>query len=213
MINRFNIGDAFETTVVAVTDSTVFVDLSAKSEGVVDASEFKDENGNSTVKEGDKIKVFFTGDIHGEMHFTSKIAGGKADNTMIENAYKGGIPVEGHVEKEIKGGFEVKIGSARAFCPYSQMGFKNREEPSAYVGRNLTFIITEYKNDGKDILVSNRKIGESRYAEQLGKIANQIKEGVIVDAVVERIEKFGAFANIMGFQALLPISEMSFDRV
>lgn len=213
MINRFNIGDAFETTVVAVTDSTVFVDLSAKSEGVVDAAEFKDENGNSTVKEGDKIKVFFTGDIHGEMHFTSKIAGGKADNTMIENAYKGGIPVEGHVEKEIKGGFEVKIGSARAFCPYSQMGFKNREEPSAYVGRNLTFIITEYKNDGKDILVSNRKIGESRYAEQLGKIANQIKEGVIVDAVVERIEKFGAFVNIMGFQALLPISEMSFDRV
>ena len=54
MINRFNIGDAFETTVVAVTDSTVFVDLSAKSEGVVDAAEFKDENGNSTVKEGDK---------------------------------------------------------------------------------------------------------------------------------------------------------------
>ena len=35
-MNRFNIGDSFETTVVAVTDTTVVVDLSAKSEGVVD---------------------------------------------------------------------------------------------------------------------------------------------------------------------------------
>ena len=213
MKNRFEIGEAFETTIVAITDSTIFVDLSAKSEGAVDRAELADENGNVSVKEGDKIKVFFTGEVRGEMRFTTKIAGGKTDNTMIENAYKGGIPVEGHVEAEIKGGFEVKIGGARAFCPYSQMGFKKREEPAAYVGRNMTFIITEYKNDGKDILVSNRKIGESEYAESLGKLAQQIKEGAIVEATVESIEKFGAFVSIQGFRALLPISEMSLDRV
>ena len=210
---RFNIGDSFETTVVAVTDSTVFVDLSAKSEGVVDVAEFKDENGNVSVKEGDKIKVFFTGEIHGEMRFTSKIGGNKADDSMIENAFKGGIPVEGHVEAEIKGGFEIKIGGKRAFCPYSQMGFKDKKEPSYYVGKTLSFIITEYKNDGKNVLVSNRKIGESEYANKLGKLATQITEGAVVEATVESIEKFGAFVNIMGFRALLPISELSFDRV
>ena len=213
MKNRFEIGEAFETSVVAVTDSAVFVDLSAKSEGVVDVAEFKDENGNVSVKEGDKIKVFFTGEVHGEMRFTSKIAGGKTDSTMIENAFRGGIPVEGHVDAEIKGGYQIKIGNARAFCPYSQMGFRKREEPAAYVGRTMTFIITEYKNDGKDILVSNRKIGESEYAESLGKLANEIKEGAVVEATVESLEKFGAFVNIQGFRALLPISEMSYDRV
>ena len=125
---RFNIGDSFETTVVAVTDSTVFVDLSAKSEGVIDVAEFKDADGNVSVKEGDKIKVFFTGEVRGEMRFTTKIGGSSADDTMIENAFKGGIPVEGHIEAEIKGGFEVKIGGKRAFCPYSQMGFKHKKE-------------------------------------------------------------------------------------
>ena len=30
MKNRFEIGEPFETTVVAITDTTVFVDLSAK---------------------------------------------------------------------------------------------------------------------------------------------------------------------------------------
>lgn len=213
MKNRFDIGEAFETTVVAITDSTIFIDLSAKSEGIVDRSELEDENGEVSLKEGDKIKVFFTGEVHGEMRFTTKLAGQKADNSMIENAYKAGIPVEGHVESEIKGGFEVKIGSARAFCPYSQMGYKNKAEPASYIGRNLTFIITEYKNDGRDILVSNRKIGESEYADKLGKLASQITEGAIVEATVESIEKFGAFVDVQGFRALLPISEMSLDRV
>ncbi|MBR5646829.1 MAG: S1 RNA-binding domain-containing protein [Treponema sp.] len=212
-MTRFNIGDSLETVVVAVTDSTVFVDLSAKSEGIVDAAEFKDEDGNISIKEGDKIKVFFTGEVRGEMRFTSKIGGSSADDTMIENAFKGAIPVEGHVEKEIKGGYEIKLGSKRAFCPYSQMGFKDKKEPSEYVGKTMSFIITEYKNDGKDILVSNRKIGESEYASNIGKIASQITEGAVVDAVVESLEKFGAFVNIMGFRALLPISEMSLDRV
>lgn len=210
MQNRLEIGQKIETEVVAVTDSTVFLDLSAKSEGVLDRAEFTDEN---CPKEGDKISVYFTGEVQGEMRFTTKISGGKADKSMIENAWKNHIPVEGNVASEIKGGFEVKIGGSRAFCPYSQMGFKKKEEPAFYVGKTLTFMITEYKNDGRDILVSNRQIGESEYSAGLAKLAAQITEGSLVEATVESLEKFGAFVNIQGFRALLPISEISMDRI
>lgn len=213
MKSRFEIGEAFETKIVAITDTTVFVDLNAKSEGVVDVSEFTDENGKISVKEGDKITVFFAGETRGEMNFTTKIASGKSDFAALENAYKNGIPVEGRVESEIKGGYQIKLGNSRAFCPYSQMGFKNREEPAKYVGKNLNFIITEFKNDGKDILVSNRKIGENEYAAKLGKLAAQITPGAIIQATVESIEKFGAFVDVLGFRALLPISEISTERV
>ena len=213
MKNRFEIGQAFETEIVAITDSTVFVDLSAKSEGVVDRSEFADENGNISIKEGDKIKVYFTGESNGEMRFTTKISGGKADKTLIENAYKNQIPVKGRVEAEIKGGFEVKIGGTRAFCPYSQMGFKKKEEPSFYVGKTLSFMITEYKNDGRNILLSNRLIGESEYNAGIAKLATQIVEGVILEGTVESIQNFGAFVNVMGFRALLPNSEIALERV
>lgn len=211
--NRFEIGQAFETEIVAITDNTIFLDLSAKSEGVLDKAELADENGEVSVKEGDKIKVYFTGEIHGEMRFTTKIAGEKADKSMIENAWKNRIPVEGHVEKEIKGGFEVKIGGTRAFCPYSQMGFRNKEEASFYVGKHLTFMISEFKNDGKDVLVSNKAIGEMEYDAKMLNLAGQIKEGSIVEGVVESIQNFGAFVNVMGFRALLPASEIALDRV
>ncbi|MBQ7969764.1 MAG: S1 RNA-binding domain-containing protein [Treponema sp.] len=213
MKNRFEIGQAFETEIVAITDNTIFLDLSAKSEGVLDKAELADENGEVSVKEGDKIKVYFTGEIHGEMRFTTKIAGEKADKSMIENAWKNRIPVEGHVEKEIKGGFEVKIGGTRAFCPYSQMGFRNKEEASFYVGKHLTFMISEFKNDGKDVLVSNKAIGEMEYDAKMLNLAGQIKEGSIVEGVVESIQNFGAFVNVMGFRALLPASEIALDRV
>ena len=53
--NRFEIGQAFETEIVAITDNTIFLDLSAKSEGVLDKAELADENGEVSVKEGDKI--------------------------------------------------------------------------------------------------------------------------------------------------------------
>ena len=76
------------------------------------------------------------------------------------------------------------------------------------MGKHLNFIITEFKNDGKDILVSNRLIGEREYEQGLAKLSMEIKEGAVVQAVVESIEKFGAFVNIQGFRALLPISEI-----
>ena len=54
-MTQFNTGDEIETTVVQVSGDTVFIDLGLKSEGFVDKADFTDENGNCTVKEGDKV--------------------------------------------------------------------------------------------------------------------------------------------------------------
>ena len=206
-------GQEIETEIVAITDSYIFLDLNAKTEGVLERHELEDDDGNVSVKEGEKIKAFFVGMVDGEFRFTTKIAGEKADKSMLENAYKNQIPVEGKVEKEIKGGFEIRIGNTRAFCPFSQMGFKKHDEETDYIGKNLKFIITEYKKDGKDILVSNRKIEEAEYENSLTSLSQSLTEGSVVKASVISLQKFGAFVDIQGFQALLPISEISHSRV
>ncbi|MCR5288374.1 MAG: S1 RNA-binding domain-containing protein [Treponema sp.] len=213
MKHAFEIGQQIEAAIVAISGDTIFLNLNLKSEGVLDATELKKEDGTLSVKEGDVIKAFFVGEIDGEMRFTTKIAGEKADKSMLENAWKNAIPVEGHVEKEIKGGFEVKIGSSRAFCPYSQMGGRNKGEPSEFVGKHLTFLIQEYKEDGKNLLVSNRAILEIEHKKEVGKLENSLKVGMTVKATVISLQTFGAFVSIQGFQALLPISEISRTRV
>ncbi len=213
MFEKITPGQEIESTVVAINADTIFIDLNAKSEGVVNIADFLDENGKCTVKEGDKIKVFFVGEINGEMKFAARIKSENADSSMIENAYKSEIPIEGHVEKEIKGGFEVKVGATRAFCPYSQMGGREKEEPSAYIGKVLPFIVTEFKEGGKNILVSNRKVIEAEREQKIVTLSKKISQGAIVEGTVKSLQSFGAFVDVDGFQALLPISEVSFERV
>ena len=209
----FEIGQEVETTVVQISSDTVFIDLGLKSEGFVDKAEFIDADGKCTVKEGDKIKVYFVSQNRDELHFTTRLKGENADTNVLESAFNSGLPVEGHVEKEIKGGFEVKIGTARAFCPYSQMGYKNRLEPAEYVGRSMTFIITEFKNEGKNIIVSNRKVEEEAEVSKVNSLSEKLTVGSVVKGKVKSIQSYGAFIDLNGFQALLPISEISHARI
>src|SRR5574344_3088035 len=213
MKHLFEPGQQIESKIVAISNDTIFIDLGLKSEGVIDKKELSDENGKVKVNVGDSIKAFFLDGMNDELHFTTKLSGGKADNSILESAYKNGIPVEGHVEKEIKGGYEVMIGSSRAFCPYSQMGYKQKGEAAAFTGKHLTFRIMEYKNDGRDLLVSNRVIMEDEHAKEMVALQEKLNVGTVVTGKVKSLQSYGAFVDIDGFQALLPVSEIGLTRV
>ncbi|MBU0928989.1 MAG: S1 RNA-binding domain-containing protein [Spirochaetes bacterium] len=212
-MERLQPGQMVETQIVSISKDSIFLQLSGKSEGVLERAELADQDGNLSVKEGDTVKVYFLNSRNGEMNFTTRISGDKAGSAMLESAYQNGIPVEGAVEKEIKGGYEVKIGETRAFCPYSQMGPRRAESAEAYVGKRLTFKIQEYKDSGRKILVSNRAIHEDAYKEKIEALKKTLKEGMLVKGSIKSIQDYGAFVDIEGIQALLPISEISRARV
>lgn len=206
-------GQLVETEIVSISGDCIFLQLSGKSEGQLDKAEMTDKDGNLTVKEGDTIKAFFLSSKNGEMLFTTRISGDKAGSAVLENAFESGIPVEGIVEKEIKGGFEIKIGDTRAFCPYSQMDLKRVENPESYIGKNHTFKILEYGENGRNILVSIRAILEIKHKEQIEILKKELKENTVIKGTIKLIQDFGAFVDIRGVQALLPISEISRARV
>jgi small subunit ribosomal protein S1 len=208
----FDPGQAVEAQILKIAGEWIFLHIGGKSEGYLDAGELKDDEGKLTVKEGDVIKAYFVSSQNGEMHFTSKISGGKAGQEMLESAFENGIPVEGFIEKEIKGGYEIKIGSLRAFCPYSQMGLE-REAPEKYIGQKASFRITEFGEKGRNIVLSNKELLEEARAEQIKSLRESLKEGMKVKATVKSIQNFGAFVDIGGVRALLPISEISRGRV
>lgn len=209
----FEPGQLIEAEIVSITEDCVFLQLDGKSEGQLDAAELLDENGEITVHEGDTLKAFFLSAANGVMRFTTRISGDKAENTVLRSAFENGIPVEGVVEKEIKGGFDVKIGDTRAFCPFSQMGLRRVENPADYVGKHLTFKIAEYGEKGRNIIVSNRAILEEEHQKKIELLKQSLKENMTITGTVKSIQSFGAFIDIGGVQALLPISEISRDRV
>jgi len=164
---HFNPGEKVEAVIVQITRECVFIDVGGKSDGCIVINEFVDEEGNITIKEGDTINVYFLSSRNNEMLFTTRLTGDTAGTEHLEEAYHSGVPVEGLVEKEIKGGFGVKIaGNILAFCPYSQMGLHRVEDTGQYIGRNLTFKIIEYGKKGRNIIVSNRTVLEEERQKQ-----------------------------------------------
>jgi small subunit ribosomal protein S1 len=207
-------GQKVEAIIVKITKDWVFLDLGGKSEGYLDRKELTDDEGNLSVKEGDSITAYFLSSKHNEKLFTTKIGAGDSARIYIEEVWRNGIPIEGIVEKEIKGGFEIKLaGDMRGFCPYSQMDLQRIENAKVYIGRRLPFRITEYGERGRNIILSARAILEEQKKKEEEARKAELSEGMLVQGTVVSVRDFGAFLDIGGLQGLLPISELGWDRV
>jgi small subunit ribosomal protein S1 len=206
-------GQKIDATIVSIGPDWIFLDLSRKGEGVIDRKELLDADGNLTVKVGDPLSAYFLSSANSELRFTLKVVGG-GGNAQIEQAFRDGIPVEGFVVKEIKGGFEVKLaGGTRAFCPFSQMGLPRVKEEGEYVGKKLSFKVTQYGERGRNIVVSRRALLEAERQQRQEALKDTLKEGTTVKGTITSLRDFGAFVNIGDIEGLIPISEIGWTRV
>lgn len=207
-------GEKVQVRILKISGDWIFLDMGRKGEGVLDKKELLDQDGNLTVAEGDTISAYFVGSERNEFRFTTKIGGGSAGSAQLEDAFHAGIPVQGVVEKEVKGGFEVKItGTSRAFCPYSQMGLRRVEGPEQYIGQQLSFRITTYGERGRNIVLSRRAILEEEQAQQKEEMKQSLREGMTVRGTVTSLQKFGAFVSLGGIEGLIPMAELGWNRV
>jgi len=213
-IKHLTPGQKIKATIVGINSETTFLDVGGKSEGVLNSSELKDGEGNFRHQVGDVLDVYFLQAKAAEQLFTTSIGSGSS-NAHLEEAFRSGIPVEGFVKAEIKGGFEVTLGgNVRGFCPFSQMGLRRVEDASkAYLETHMKFQITRFEENGRNIVLSARAIQEAERAELREKLQATLEEGQTVEGVVSSIRDFGAFVDIGGVDGLIPISEIGWSRV
>ena len=212
--NRLTPGQKVTAKILKISSEWVFIDSGHKGEGVIDRKEFQDLDGNLTVAEGDNVSAFFTSSRHGEMRFTTKVGGGAGGSSQLEEAFQSGLPVEGVIEKEIKGGYEVRLaGTTRAFCPFSQVSLRRVDDPASLVGSRLTFRITAYGERGRNIVVSRRVLLEEEQQRMKEEARASISEGQVVTGTVTSLRDFGAFVDIGGLEGLIPMAELGWTRV
>jgi small subunit ribosomal protein S1 len=205
-------GDRIEAVAAAMSGENIFLDIGGKSEGVLKAAEFQDEEGNCTVAIGDTLKVFFVSQRGGEMIFTTTLGTGQASLQEIEDAFHAGIPVQGTVTKEVKGGFEIKVAGQRGFCPFSQMDIRRVEDADAYIEQKFSFKVMEFGNNGRNIILSSRAVLEQQRQELREELKQTLEEGMRVKGTVTSIRDFGAFVDLGGIDGLIPISEMAWGQ-
>lgn len=211
---RFEPGRKVEARVIKVTPEWIFLDLGRKGEGVLSAKELADDAGAVAVKEGDTLPAYFVSSDGSEMRFTTRVAGGAPGGAILEEASRSGIPVDGLVVKEIKGGYEVRLaGGARAFCPFSQVGLPRSGGAEEHVGKHAAFRITKYAERGRNIVVSRRVLLEEEEERKAREAMATLSEGMVVKGTVTGVREFGAFVSIGPVEGLLPASEIGWERV
>jgi small subunit ribosomal protein S1 len=205
-------GQVLEVRVVAIGEEWVFLDVGGKGEGMLDRRELGDENGTVTVAVGDLLRVWFVGNDEDGMKFTTRAGTGAGARDQIEDAFRNRLPVAGVVGGEVKGGFEVRLGEIRAFCPFSQMDLRRIEKPTDYVGQQYDFVVTEFGEEGRNIVLSRRVLLEEAQRLEREAVKARLKEGMTVTGIVTGVRDFGAFVNIGGIEGLIPLSEVGWSR-
>jgi small subunit ribosomal protein S1 len=209
---QFDRGQTIEGTIVGFGPKVAFVNVGGKAEAEIDIAELKDADGDVEVSIGDRIQAMVVS-TSGGIVLSRKGVRNAATQRELEDAFQAGLAVEGKVETVNKGGYEVRIARERAFCPLSQIDIVRTSDPAVHVGKVYAFRIVEYKDGGKNVVVSRRKYLEEEQRATAADLRKSIVPGAVLTGRVASVLDFGAFVDLGGgIQGLLHVSEMSWSR-
>ena len=209
----FSVGDKVRAEILAVGQEDAHVALGPGREGVVAAADFRDADGRCSVLAGESVDLFVTSVRPGEIRL-SKNPTDKNIAQDLKEAVDLKRPVEGRVVEICKGGFRVSVKGRTAFCPISQIDAKRTETGAEFVGKTFVFAITEFSEDGRNAVVSRRKLLEEEQARAADAFLKGNPDGAVVAGKVVRLEKFGAFVQLVpGVEGLLHVSEVAWSRI
>jgi len=211
---RFTEGEVVTGRIIAIDKEFVLVDIGYKSEGQIRISEFKDEEGNVSVKLDDSVEVMVEWwDEEEERVVLSKE---KAENIKvwedIKKLYDEEGTVEGVILNRVRGGFSVDIG-VQAFLPGSQADLRPVRNLDELVGKKYTFKILKYNRKRSNIVLSRRAILEHERESKRVETLSSIHEGKIVEGIIKNITEYGVFIDLGGVDGLLHITDISWGRV
>ncbi len=208
----FQPGDKVEGIIVFIGKEDSFLDISAKSEAVISTIELQNKDGELKYKKGDRVDAYVVSVKGGEIRVTFTIGKGEANPQLLEMAYRNEMPVEGTVNSEIKGGYSVTISGIRCFCPFSQIDIKSSDNRESYINQTYKFKIIEFKENGRNVIVSRRVILEEEQITAEKELKDTLKIGDPISGEISSIHDFGLFVNLGGIEALIPKTEISWSR-
>jgi small subunit ribosomal protein S1 len=205
-------GTILKGKIVSRIGNDVIIEIGLKSEGVVDVSEF--DSPEEEVVAGHEIEVVLedTDSSEGLIPLSKRKADRIRGWEEIINTKKEGDIVTGKVIRRIKGGLLVDIG-VPVFLPASQVDIRKPGDISRFIGKDIESQILKIDIEGRNIVISRRKLIEEERRSSKEKILEQIEVGQIRKGVVKNIADFGVFVDLGGLDGLLHISDLSWGRI
>lgn len=206
-------GQVIFARVVSVAGDSVFLDVGKKTEGIIPKAELVGDDGEVEINEGDKVEVRVRKFEAGAVILTKVLPHQSLKNREeLREAHRLGLPVEGRVTGQNKGGYDVEIAGMRAFCPASQIDVRPGK-PEDYVLTKFAFKIVEFKDNGRNLVVSRRQLVDEENKKKAQELLETLEVGKVVKGKVTTLKDYGAFVDLGGLEGLIHATEMSYGHV
>ena len=208
-------GTILTGNVIEVSPEVVIVSAGLKSEAVIPASQFRNENGDLEVEVGDDVEVALDAveDGFGETRLSRERAKRARTWEELDDAFQNSKIVNGVINGRVKGGFTVEIDFVRAFLPGSLVDMRPVRDPSYLEGKQLEFKVIKLDQRRNNVVVSRRAVVEQEYSAEREQLLSTLKEGAMVKGIVKNLTDYGAFVDLGGIDGLLHITDMAWKRV
>jgi small subunit ribosomal protein S1 len=198
--------------VVSVGKKEVVVNIGYKSEGVIQASEFRY---NPDLAAGDEIPVYVEQqeDKNGQLVISHKTARVHSAWENVNEALDKEQIIMGEVKCRTKGGLIVDVFGIEAFLPGSQIDVKPIRDYDMYVGKRMEFKVVKINHEFKNVVVSHKALIEAELEEQKKQIIQGLEKGQVLEGTVKNITSYGVFIDLGGVDGLVHITDLSWGRI
>ena len=201
--------------VIDIDRDWVTVHAGLKSEGVIPAEEFLDDNGESTLQIGDEVQVALEAveDGFGATRLSREKAKRAEAWISLEAAHNADEVVTGIISGKVKGGFTVDVQGLRAFLPGSLVDVRPIRETAHLEDKPLEFKVIKLDAKRNNVVVSRRAVMEQVNSAERDELLAKLEEGVQLKGIVKNLTDYGAFVDLGGIDGLLHITDMSWKRI
>ncbi|MFI3294983.1 MAG: 30S ribosomal protein S1 [Rikenellaceae bacterium] len=205
-------GEVLDGTVTFIDKREVLVNVGFKSEGVINAAEFRY---NPELAVGDTVEVYVENseDKLGQLVLSHKKARQLRSWDRVNVALENEEIVKGFVKCRTKGGMIVDVFGIEAFLPGSQIAVRPIRDYDIYVNQTMEFKIIKINQEFRNVVVSHKAILEAELENQKREIISSLEKGQILEGTVKNITSYGVFIDLGGVDGLIHITDLSWGRV
>ena len=130
---------------------------------------------------------------------------------QLNDAKIQGDTILAKVVSTVKGGVLVDVVDLKGFIPSSQL--RTGTPFDGLIDQKIEVKVLEADPKKNKLILSQRQAVAEQRDQVVDNVLSSLEEGQVVKGNVVRITDFGAFVDINGIDGLLPISEISWQRI
>ena len=212
--NSHSVADIVEGTVIRKEQDGYLVSVrGAKTEAFLPNREISTAEDSAPIEIGD-VKEFYVlkeeNDEDSMVLSLKRLAFAQAW-AQLNDAKVQGDTILAKVVSVVKGGVLVDVADLKGFIPSSQL--RTGTPFDGLLDQKIEVKVLEADPKKNKLILSQRQAVAEQRDQVVDNILSELHEDQVVKGEVVRIADFGAFVDINGIDGLLPISEISWQRI